>query len=135
MPISQGKVVFTPGRWHNQGIPVVYCGDHPGSALLEILVHVDLSDIPTSFQLLEIHCPDDVMVAAPHVNQSQLEDLAWTRETGSRLLEANTHCVIKVPSAILPIANNFLIHPRHPDSKRLRVQSIIQYPFDSRLLR
>jgi RES domain-containing protein len=77
-------VVFTPGRWHNQGIPVVYCGDHPGSALLEILVHVDLSDIPTSFQLLEIHCPDDVMVAAPHVNQSQLDDLAWTRETGSR---------------------------------------------------
>jgi RES domain-containing protein len=44
--------LYAPGRWHNQGIPVVYCGDHPGSALLEILVHVDLSDIPTSFQLL-----------------------------------------------------------------------------------
>ncbi len=38
--------------------PVVYCADHPATALLEILVHVDAEDLPPAYQLLEIEVPD-----------------------------------------------------------------------------
>jgi RES domain-containing protein len=29
------------GRWHSQGKRIVYLADHPSSALLEMLVHLD----------------------------------------------------------------------------------------------
>ena len=29
------------GRWHSQGRRIVYLADHPSSALLEMLVHMD----------------------------------------------------------------------------------------------
>ena len=51
-----------PGRWNAAKDPVVYCCDHPATCLLEILVHVDRSDLPTAYQLLEISAPDNVKI-------------------------------------------------------------------------
>jgi RES domain-containing protein len=38
------------GRWHSQGRRIVYLADHPSSALLEMLVHLDRSLIPSTYQ-------------------------------------------------------------------------------------
>src|ERR1700710_2443183 len=54
------------GRWHFAGQPVVYLAEHPASALLEILVHQQLSHsehVPDSYQLLRIEVPDDIAIA------------------------------------------------------------------------
>src|SRR5260370_5204146 len=50
------------GRWHSRGRRVVYLSDHPASALLEVLVHleVDVEDLPVSYQLLAVDFPDDL---------------------------------------------------------------------------
>lgn len=125
--------MLAPGRWHSQGMPIVYCCDHPSTALLEALVHLDLEDLPKSFQLLQIACPDDV--PAMTANDVDVTDQNLTREFGDRWLSAQTHCLLKVPSAILPAANNVLISPRHADAHRLTVKTVLRYPFDSRLLK
>ncbi|WEZ84252.1 RES family NAD+ phosphorylase [Rhizobium sp. 32-5/1] len=127
--------LVSAGRWHEQGIPVVYCCDHPSTCLLEILVHVDIEDLPDDYQLLKIDCPDDVAVTTIPIDQAHVEDLDWTRREGSRLLGENSGCLIRVPSAVMPEATNFLINPRHPDAGRLTIAKAIRYPFDSRLLR
>lgn len=46
----------TPGRWHNKGIPVVYLAESPALAMLEVLVHFEMSaeEVPDSYQLLEV---------------------------------------------------------------------------------
>ena len=48
------------GRWHSSGRPIVYCAEHPASALLEILAHLDVANLaalPDGYQLLEIEVP------------------------------------------------------------------------------
>ncbi|HXH47142.1 MAG TPA: RES family NAD+ phosphorylase [Bradyrhizobium sp.] len=32
----------TDGRWHDRGRHVVYAADHPASALLEVMVHLEI---------------------------------------------------------------------------------------------
>jgi hypothetical protein len=53
-----GEVVS--GRWHEKGNPIVYCADHPSTALLEMIVHLNPANIPDKYQLLKVHCPDSV---------------------------------------------------------------------------
>jgi len=127
--------LIAPGRWHEKGTPVVYCCDHPSTCLLEILVHVDIEDLPDDYQLLKIDCPDDVAVTTIPFDRAHFDDLDWTRREGSRLLAESSCGLIRVPSAIMPEAANFLINPRHPDAGRLTIEKAIRYPFDSRLLR
>ena len=127
--------LLAPGRWHRQGIPVVYCCDHPSTALLEILVQVDLHQIPKDFQLMKIHCPDDIEAFDIGIDHTEITRTSLTRARGSELLERNASCLLRVPSAIMPEAANILINPRHPDAARLTIEKTIRYPFDSRLLR
>ena len=127
--------LLAPGRWHHQGIPVVYCCDHPSTALLEILVQVDLHQIPRDFQLLKIRCPDNIEVFDIGIDPAAINQTSLTRDRGSKLLEDNEFCLLRVPSAIMPEAANILINPRHPDASRLTIEKTIRYPFDSRLLR
>jgi RES domain-containing protein len=49
--------VRAAGRWHSQGRRIVYLADHPSSALLEMLVHMDRDLIPSTYQLLRIVVP------------------------------------------------------------------------------
>jgi RES domain-containing protein len=126
---------LAPGRWHDQGLSVVYCCDHPSTTLLEILVQIDLGQIPKDFQLLRIHCPDDIRALDAPIGGQDMHDIGITRRMGSRFLSENNFCLIRVPSAILPEAMNILINPRHPDAGRLTIEKAIRYPFDSRLFR
>lgn len=71
------------GRWHQRGTPVVYCSDHPSTALLEVLVHIDFEDFPASYTLLKIACPDDLTVQAIGSEEVDLADLADTQTFGN----------------------------------------------------
>jgi RES domain-containing protein len=55
--------VLHPGRWHHRGRPIVYLAESPAAALLEVLVHVQVShpgELPAHYQLMEIALPDGV---------------------------------------------------------------------------
>src|ERR1700729_3258228 len=51
-------------RWHTAGRPIVYLAESPSSALLEILVHleVDEDDRPDTYQILKVEAPGDISV-------------------------------------------------------------------------
>ncbi|KAA1001632.1 RES family NAD+ phosphorylase [Paraburkholderia panacisoli] len=56
-----------PGRWHFAGQPVVHLAEHPAGALLETLVHEEISstgDLPDTYRLLK-------WVATPRSRRSQ----------------------------------------------------------------
>jgi RES domain-containing protein len=127
--------MLAPGRWHQQGFPIVYCCDHPSTALLEILVHVDLEDLPNDFQLLKIACPEDISIEEVRIDDIDFADPEAIRDLGTNWLSERRSCLLKVPSVILPEAVNVLINPQHPDASKMTVANSIRYPFDSRLLR
>ncbi|WP_105402076.1 RES family NAD+ phosphorylase [Neorhizobium sp. T7_12] len=133
--LSGGGGLVAPGRWHKQGSPIVYCCDHPSTALLEILVHVDAEDLPLDFQLLKIHCPDEIAAQTITSGDVDLLDTTETGQAGNTWLVENKFCLLKVPSAILPEAANILVNPEHADAGKLTIEKAVRYPFDSRLLK
>ena len=124
------------GRWHSQGRRIVYLADHPSSALLEMLVHMDRDLMPATYQLLRIAVSADI--ATETISEELPPD--WrsqtltTREIGDRWLDRSTSGLLRVPSAISANGNNYLLNPEHPDATKIAVTEIIKAPFDPRLL-
>ena len=128
------------GRWHSQGARIVYLSDHPAATLLETLVHleVDPEDIPHTYQLLGVDIPDDVRfetIEADRLARGWQENVALTRSLGDRWLDGQRTALLRVPSAIVPAAVNWLLNPAHADSARARIAEIVRAPFDPRLLK
>jgi RES domain-containing protein len=123
------------GRWHRLGTPIVYCADHPSTALLEILVHATRQTVPDFYQLIEIDVPDGIGLDEAHIRDDWESDLKFTQKLGTDFVTANRNAVLSVPSVIMPLARNYLLNPRHPDAARIVVANIYRYPFDSRLLK
>jgi len=126
------------GRWHSKGRRVVYLAEHPASALLELLVHreIDVEDLPTHFQLLEIDAPDGVTVTA--IDERSLppdwrDQPSVTRARGADWLRGGVTALLRVPSAIVPATSNYLLNPAHADTTRLSIVSVLNAPFDRRL--
>ena len=72
------------GRWHSQGRRIVYLADHPSSALLEMLVHMDRDFIPPTHQLLRVAVPDDIKVetVGSELSQDWRSQTMVSREIG-----------------------------------------------------
>jgi RES domain-containing protein len=126
--------MLSEARWNVVGTPIVYCADHPATALLEVLVHLDAEDIPPMFQLLEIEIPEAVPVAMPELPENWPQDLAATQQIGSRFIAAMTHPVMKVPCAIVPFASNYLLNPALVEQAAIQIVGVTQHPIDTRLL-
>src|SRR5262249_21822494 len=124
------------GRWHSQGRRIVYLADHPSSALLEMLVHLDRDLIPATYQLLRVSVPDDIIVeiADETLPADWRSKTMSSRNVGDQWLDRSTNALLQVPSAISERGNNYLLNPAHPDAAKIMVAEVIQAPFDSRLL-
>ncbi len=126
------------GRWHSQGRRIVYLADHPSSALLEMLVHMDRDLIPLTYQLLRIDIPPEVKIEAVMAGDlpgNWRADTMISREIGDRWLDQSTSTLLEVPSAISEQGMNFLLNPAHPDAVKVTVAEIFHAPFDARLLK
>ena len=74
------------GRWHEKGRQVVYAADHPSTALLETLVHleIDLEDVPENFQLIEIDVATALQIDT--IDEAALEELSAGWRSRGRIL-------------------------------------------------
>jgi RES domain-containing protein len=127
------------GRWHSRGRRVVYLADHPASALVEVMAHleIDAEDLPSHYQLLGVEVPDGAAIAA--LGENDLPDgwrqhVGLTRARGDDWLRAGATALLRVSSAIVPEAANYLLNPAHPDAARIGVASAIRAAFDPRLM-
>jgi len=128
-----------PARWHNAGAPIVYTASSPASALLEVLVHLELNDpehLPDSYQLLRIAVPDSISIT--ELDEGGL-DPNWrslieiTRAIGDEWLRNSDSALLGVPSAIVPHTQNYLINPAHRDTRKIKINAHGSFPFDFRL--
>lgn len=124
------------GRWHSQGRRIVYLADHPSSALLEMLVHMDRDLMPATYQLLRVVVPADMAVETvdAELPPDWRAQTLTSREIGDRWLDRSASALLRVPSAISAKGNNYLLNPEHQDAAKIAVAEIIKAPFDPRLL-
>lgn len=129
------------GRWHSPGRPIVYLAEHPASALLEVLVHLDLDSVdslPVGYQLLEVGVSgrSPVLGLPPSILSSDWrDDSGATRAIGDAWLASGRSALLRVPSALVPTVANYLVNPLHPDARRLSIESVVRHPFDARLFK
>lgn len=123
------------GRWHSRGRPVVYlAGSQPG-ALLEVLVHIEVTrveDLPTHYTLLKI-VGDAPITDCPALPDSWVEKPAMTRRIGDEWLAKGETCLLRVPSAIIPGVWNLLLNPLHAEASWFKIEEAMRVPFDRRL--
>ena len=129
----------TSARWHSQGQPIVYLAESVPGALLEVLVHLELSvtRFPKSYRLLKVEAPDDVSIETVSVTElaaGWADDETLTRTLGDQWLAARKTALLRVPSAIAPETFNVLLNSAHEQSRRLRILSHREYPWDLRLM-
>lgn len=136
--LDGGGGLRAPGRWHSRGRRIVYCSACAATALLEILVNLELEPgrLPRGYQLLRIEVPDDLEVAEPdELPAGWRDDGELTRRLGDTWLAEGTTALLRVPSAVIDVESNFLLSPGHPDAARVRLVEASQKPLDPRLFR
>jgi len=127
------------GRWNSAGTAVVYAAESRALAMLESRVGVRLPEqVPDDLALFEIDVPDECAREA-----LALEALPpdwhrignpWCRKVGDEWAESLRTLVLAVPSVLVPEEHNYLLNPRHPDARQIRVMRSRPFEFDPRLL-
>jgi RES domain-containing protein len=123
-------------RWNSKGVPMLYTTEHISLAALEMLVHINYTEVPGSFHVLSIFIPDNVTIAA--LQHSKLKptwriDPEYSTYIGDEFIKSKESLCLKVPSAVIEQENNFLINPLHVDFKKVRITATRQFEFDNRL--
>ena len=123
------------GRWNAAGIPTLYTSEYISLSILEILARATKSTSPDTYTLVSIDVPDNAifLIELKKLKKSWQHDIEYTRDIGSNFLKEKHTLCIKVPSAIVPQENNFIINPLHSDFKKVKIVSSELLELDKRL--
>jgi RES domain-containing protein len=106
------------GRWNSRGLRVIYAAETFAGALLEVLVHSNLSLPPRNHKVVRISFPDKVVIETFSITELPdwyAEDMRASRAFGDRWIRENRTAVLRVPSVITAgRENNLLFNPLHP---------------------
>ena len=127
-----------PGRWHSKGTYILYTAVTPSLALLESVVHISSIAI-TSFCMTCLSVPEDkvktIMVHELPGNWFITPPPDILKHIGDSFIKENKFLALKIPSAIMPEENNYLLNPGHHDFKKVSVVYTRNVPIDERFLK
>jgi len=117
------------GRWNPIGTPMLYTAQHLSLACVEILVHLDKSELPRhyvwSWTALEGKPKHLQFEDLNHVSSGQAAGHSWVRTTGQ--------LAVQVPSVVIPEEFNILLNPTHKGYAALDWSEPRPFRFDPRL--
>jgi RES domain-containing protein len=127
------------GRWNSSGSPVIYLSASLALCALEILVHLDLEDIPSDYRAVRVEIPDAAPCRQITLDRfprdwEQGRDSRWFQEQGDTWLADAQELVLQAPSAIVPQEPNLLLNPRHPLMQAVTISEVVPFRLDERLV-
>ena len=131
---SSGKAA----RWNKNGEFVIYAAANIALACLENIVHRNKKGLLGQFRLLKIDIPKRVSIKNINLDSLPKEwsdeiNFKICQEIATQWLENSESCVMSVPSVIIPLENNYLINPQHPDFRFIKLVSVEEFTFDNRI--
>ena len=124
-------------RWSSTGNFVLYTASNRSLACLENVVHRDREGLMGDYRILNIEIPEKVAIETVTLNQLpenwKSQETIICRQLGDTWIEKGKSCVLCVPSAIIPQETNYLINTQHPDFKFIKLLSIEEFSFDTRI--
>lgn len=127
------------GRWNNKGQACVYSSASESLAILEILVHLNKSQLLNEYDLFELTLkPKQIMQLNPkHLPNNWQQDPApsQTADIGDQWLKSHASLALAVPSSVVSRETNYLLNPQHPEFNALIKQAKnLSLELDARLL-
>jgi RES domain-containing protein len=107
------------GRWNNEDTFALYTSENQDLAMLELLVHIDESELPPNMFVMKIEIDDSAPILK--INEDDLPknwrvpDNNDLKEIGDKILENKKHIAVKTPSAVMPGSYNYVLNPLYPD--------------------
>lgn len=127
------------GRWNKKGTRALYTAESRSLATVEYLVHLPLQIMPQQMCIAELELPNN------EFDTITLNDLPsdWYSypasdtliEIGEKWLHENKTLYLKVPSAVVKNEWNIIINPQHKHFHKVKIISVEDYTFDSRLVK
>jgi len=126
------------GRWNHKGASILYTSETRALSILEYLVHVDFTNLPTDLGIATLKAPDDLPLVeiAPSVLPTHWRD--WPppealADIGTQWALSRQSLLLRVPSSVVDKEFNVLINATHPDIRRITIINTEDYRFDERL--
>ena len=130
---------ITGGRWSSPGRRAVYTAESIALAALELLVHLQSSEvlgqyvvIPCRFRRVQVTAVDTVTLPADWRTTPAPPAL---RAIGDQWLDSGATAVLSVPSAVVEGERNYILNPMHRDFASISIDQARTFTFDARLLR
>ena len=130
-----GGAVFSEGRWHAEGTPVLYCADSLALSVLEQCVNGNPVDhVRDLFHYSDVEAEQVSIETTPeHLYSSDWRArVSKTREFGMRWVREGRSAILLVRSAALSQGWNSVLNTAHPDFKRIRFYPAKPIPLDPR---
>lgn len=125
------------GRWNSPGTPLVYTSATRALAALELLVHLQASELLATYVLSETTFEAALVERLEPVrlprNWRAFPSRVGLQEIGDRWVAERRSAVLEVPSAVVPAESNFLLNPLHRDFAKIAVGGSSRFEFDPRL--
>ena len=127
------------GRWNNVGVYALYTSQNRSLAALEMLVHLEESELPPNLYIMTIEIKDSAPIY--EMEDSKLptdwrspENIA-VKTIGDKIFKEKKYLGIKVKSAVMPGEFNYVLNPRYPGYNNLvKVIDVEGYNVDERLV-
>jgi RES domain-containing protein len=126
------------GRWNNAGVFALYASENQSLAFLEVLAHVDESELPPQLYVATLEIDNNAPIYTVRSTElpktwRQPENMEL-KNKGDRILQEKKYLAFKVRSAIIPEEFNFVLNPCHSDfNKYVKVTKIEKLDVDKRL--
>lgn len=126
------------GRWNSVGKKVIYCSESIPLAFLENMVRRQGVGFNNDFKIMLIDIPE--VLAINTILPIDLKD-GWRDFTdyskcqplGNQWYDENAFCILKVPSAVLPDAYNYVLNTIHQDFKKIKLIGVTDLAPDKRI--
>ena len=127
------------GRWHFKGCDIAYVADSRALAVLEQLVHTTVNLLPLPYQCFAVTVPKGLALSAvrPENLPANWRDTpipAELQQIGDTWLADKKTAVLRVPSALIPQEDNFILNLQHQEFSQLAISAPTPLDLDARLL-
>lgn len=129
-------------RWTPVGLPMVYCSSSVSLATLELLVHLDMGELPSEpYVAIELQVPDAHVEAVAdgdlppdwREEPTALSDPQGPKDFGETWYRSKRSLALSLPSAVIQHERNLILNPDHHAIEQVTVTRTLAYRFDPRL--
>lgn len=125
-------------RWNPNDVEMIYSAASRSLACLENVVHRNQIGLNQSFKVMTIEIPDDLYILSVELKKlpsgwTEFQHIPITQKIGEEWTKEAKSAILKVPSSIINAEYNYLINPKHPDFKSIRLLKAEIFIFDKRI--